>query len=164
MAVKFKKKKSSTVPYDKLADDEKVRKNWHKAIGLYQRREWSVSIIRCATCLELAVNFAIREELVDHRELPLPFVNKLLTKANGIHNKYQNIYLPIMDEYQEAENLKVLWSEAVTIVNSERNAVAHRGEFRSKAKATAIMEHTHRSLTEILRLHSSEAKIRAFET
>lgn len=161
---KSRTKKSTRIPYDKLADDEKVRKNWHKAIGLYEREEWSVAILRAATCLELAVNFAIREELVSCRKLPLPFVDKLLRNSNGIHNKYQNIYLPVMEEYEEVEKLKELWKSNISPVNGERNAVAHRGEFRSKSKAKEAMSHTYKALLELLELHSSKSRLKAFET
>jgi hypothetical protein len=161
---KTRTKKSTRVPYDKLADDEKVRKNWNKALRLYERGEWSVAIIRCGTCLELAVNFAIREELVSCRKLPLPFVDKLLLNSNGIHNKYHKIYLPIMDEYNEVDDLKQLWIDAISKVNTERNAVAHRGEFRSKSKATAAMSHTYEALKEIFDLHSSKSKLKALQT
>ena len=87
---KSKTRKSKRIPYDSLSDDEKVRKNWNKTQGLYEREEWSVVVLRCGTCLELAMNFAIRQELVEDRKLPLKFVDKLLRNANGIHNKYQN--------------------------------------------------------------------------
>ncbi|MDH5561593.1 MAG: hypothetical protein OEY59_12150 [Deltaproteobacteria bacterium] len=160
---KAKAKKFKRIPYDSLSDDEKVRRNWTKAIGLYSRNEWSVVILRCATCLELAVNFAIRQELVEDRKLPLPFVDKLLKNSNGIHNKYQNIYLPIMEEYEEHGNLKTLWSESISKVNTERNAVAHRGEFRSKPIAMEIMKKTYTALVEILELHSSKAKLKELE-
>jgi len=155
-----KTRKSNRIPYDKLSDDEKVQKNWNKALGLYKRGEWSVSILRCGTCLELAVNFAIRQELVEDRKLPISFVNRLLKNANGIHSKYQNIYLPIMDEYQEVDMLKTLWSDAVSKVNAERNAVAHRGEFRSNSKATETMAQTYSALESILELHGSDAKLK----
>lgn len=160
---KDKSRRSPRVPYDKLADDEKVLKNWNKALGLYSRGEWSVAILRCGTCLELAVNFAIRQELVEDRKLPLPFVNKLLLNAKGIHNKYQNVYLPIMDEYQEVDSLKKLWSQTISKVNEERNAVAHKGEFRSKAKATEVMRNTYTALTELMDLHNSKSSVKAFE-
>ncbi|MGU5820988.1 hypothetical protein ACV1EH_16890 [Aeromonas caviae] len=140
---KSRTRKSTRVEYDTLSDDEKVLKNWNKARGLYRRGEWSVAILRCGTCLELAVNLAIRQELVEDRKLPLAFVNQLLKNANGIHNKYQNIYLPIMGEYQEADDLKTLWSQAVSKVNKERNDVAHKGAFRSRSTATEVMEKTH---------------------
>ncbi len=161
---KSKTRKSARVPYDKLSDDEKVLKNWNKALGLYGRGEWSVAILRCGTCLELAVNFAIRQELVEDRKLPLPFVDKLLRNANGIHNKYQNLYLPIMDEYQEVDSLKRLWFQAVSKVNEERNAIAHKGEFRSKDKATEVMEKTHAALVELFDLHDGKSEIKPFES
>ena len=37
-------------------------------------------------------------------------------------------------------------------VNEERNSVAHRGEFRGQKKATEVMQHTEKSLLEILDL------------
>ena len=160
---KSRTKKPTPVPYDKLSDDEKVRKNWNKAVGLYEREEWSVAILRAATCLELAVNFAIRDELVSCRKLPLPFVNNLLKSSNGIHNKYQNIYLPVMEEYEEFDGLKRLWKSNISPVNVERNAVAHRGEFRSKSKATNAMSHTYKALLELFDLHSSKSKLKVFE-
>lgn len=97
---------SKRTPYSKASDDEKVRRNWNKAKRLYKRGEYSVAVLRCGTCVELVVNFAIRQELVVERDLPLPFVNKLLKSANGLRNKYQNIYLPIMAEWQEYDELK----------------------------------------------------------
>jgi hypothetical protein len=161
---KSKKRKLKRIPYDSLTDDEKVRKNWNKTLGLYKRGEWSVTVLRCGTCLELAINFAVREELVEGRELPLKFVDKLLRNANGIHNKYHNIYLPIMEEYEEWDNLKDLWRDCVSKVNKERNAVAHRGEFRSRSVAIEVMENTYRALMKIMVLHGSEAKLKSFKT
>ena len=106
---------------------------------------------------------AIHEELAGERKLPLPFVERLLRNANGVHNKYNNIYLPIMDEYKEVAELRRLWSQKICKVNEERNAVAHRGEFRSKVKATEMMRHTPQALREILQLHDGGANIKAFE-
>lgn len=163
LVTKPKTRKAARVPYDKLSDDQKVLKNWSKARGLYARREWSVAILRCGTCLELAINFAIRQELVDDRKLPLPFVDKLLRRANGIHNKYQDLYLPIMDEHQEVKNLKELWSRAIKKVNEERNAVAHKGEFRNQANATEVMKKTYAALVEIMDLHDSKSKVKPFD-
>lgn len=156
-------KKIIKIPYDSLSDDEKVRKNWQKTIRLYKRKEWSVAILRCATCIELAVNFAIRQEMAEDRKLPLPFVNKLLKNSNGIHHKYQNIYLPIMEEYEEHEELKKLWSDSISKTNTERNAVAHKGEFRNKLTATEIMKHTYHVLSVIFEIHSSNAKLKELE-
>jgi len=159
-----KTRKLKRIPYDSLSDDEKVRKNWSKTQRLYERKEWSVAVLSCGTCLELSMNFAIRQELVEDRKLPLKFVDKLLRNANGIHNKYQNIYLPIMEEYEDWDNLKDLWKNCVSKVNTERNAVAHRGEFRSKSVATEVMKNTYKALTEIMDLHSSKAKLQEFKT
>ena len=163
--IKLKEKpKSKRTPYSKASDDEKVRRNWNKAIGLYSRGEWSVSILRCGTCLELVTNFAIRQELVEERELPLPFINKLLLKANGLSNKYQNIYLPIMEEREEHEALKKLWRDHIAKVNKERNSVAHSGEFKRKATAETAMNHTYKGLREIMDLYNVSNKLKPFNS
>ena len=114
-----KKPKSKRTPYSKASDDEKVARNWRKARGLYERGEYSVAVIRCGTCIELAVNFAIRQELIVERDLPLPFVDGLLKSANGLRNKYQNIYLPIMVEYEEHSLLRDLWKKRIEKINQE---------------------------------------------
>ena len=162
---KLKKKLvSKRIPYSKASDDEKIRRNWNKVKGLYNRGEYSVAVLRCGTCLELTVNFAIRQELVVERDLPLPFVNKLLKSTNGLRNKYHNIYLPIMAEYQEHDNLKTLWRNKINKINQERNSVAHSGEFRSKSVAKEVIEFTYKALQQIINLYEHTAILKPFET
>lgn len=159
-----KKSKSKRTPYSKASDDEKVSRNWKKARGLYSRGEYSVAIIRCGTCVELAVNFAVRQELVIERELPLPFVDKLLRSANGLRNKYQNIFLPIMAEYEEHDLLKKLWRKRIEKINKERNSIVHSGEFRSSTVAKPVMENTLAVLKEIMDLYDHSAALNDIET
>jgi len=163
---KSKKKKpvSKRTPYSKASDDEKVKRNWNKAKRLYNRGEYSVAVLRCGTCVELAVNYAIRQELVVVRDLPLLFVDKLLKSANGLRNKYHNIYLPIMAEYQEYDDLGKLWKDHIDKINQERNAVAHRGEFRSLSVAKKVMAHTYEALQQIMDLYEHNAILKPFET
>lgn len=149
-------------PYSKVSDDGKVARNWNKALGLYQREEWSVAVLRCATCLELMVNFAIRQELVSEKRLPLQFVDKLLQNANGIHNKYQNLFLPIMAQYEEHDDLKRLWNERIVKVNAERNKIAHQGEFRSRKAAKTVMEDTSFAMQQVMGLYGYGAELRPF--
>ena len=154
----IKKKK----PYSQASDDEKVDRNWRKALGLFERGEYSVAIIRCGTCIELAVNFAVRQELVIERELPLPFVDSLLKSTNGLRNKYQNLFLPIMAEYEEYDALKRLWRTYIEQINQQRNAVAHSGEFRSRSTAEKVMTDTYNALTEIMRLYQLGNELKPF--
>lgn len=158
-----KKPVSKRTPYSKASDDEKVKRNWNKAKGLYNRGEYSVAVLRCGTCVELAVNFAIRQELVVECELPLPFVDKLLESANGLRNKYQNIYLPIMAEWQKYDDLKKLWRDHIDKINQERNAVVHSGEFRSQSVAKKVMAHTYEALQQIMDLYEHNAILKPFE-
>lgn len=159
-----KKPKSQRTPYSKASDDEKVRRNWNKACGLYKRGEWSVAVLRSGTCLELAVNFAIRQELIEERDLPVKFVNNLLLKANGLSNKYHNIYLPIMKEWELYPELTRLWSKDMVIVNRERNKVAHSGEFKTEKIAKKVLTHTHKSISAIMGLYGIKSKSKLFET
>ena len=159
-----KKPKSKRTPYSKASDDEKVARNWNKARGLFSRGEYSVAVIRCGTCVELAVNFAVRQELVVERDLPLPFVDKLLKSTYGLRNKYHNIFLPIMAEYEEYDELKRLWKSHIDKINLERNAIAHSGEFRSKSVACQVMERTHEALKAIMDLYKHQAKFKEIET
>lgn len=154
-----KKRKSERTAYSKASDDERVSRNWRKARRLYERGEYSVAVIRFGTCIELAVNFAVKQELVIERELPLRFVDKLLKSANGLRNKYQNIYLPIMEEYEEYDELKRLWKDRIEKVNTERNAIVHSGEFRSKKVAKPVMENTLAALRGIMDLYDHSAEL-----
>ena len=154
------KSQSERIPYSKAGDDEKVSRNWNKTRRLFSRGEYSVAVIRCGTCVELAVNFAIRQELVVKRELPLPFVNRLLMSANGLRNKYLNLFLPIMEEYQEHDELKRRWKNQIEKINKERNAVAHCGEFRSESVARSILGKTYEALRGIMDLYDHKAEIK----
>lgn len=150
-------------PYSQASDDEKVARNWQKACGLFDRSEYSVAIIRCGTCIELAVNLAIRQELVIERDLPLPFVDSLLKSANGLRNKYQNLFLPIMAEYDEYDALKRLWKTDIDKINRHRNAVAHSGEFRSRTTAKKVMTGTYSALSEIMKLYQFGHKLKPIQ-
>lgn len=158
------KPSSKRLPYLKATDDEKVRRNWTKSRRLYERGEYSVAIIRCGTCIELAVNLAVRQELVVKRNLPPLFVDRLLKSANGLRNKYQNIYLPIMAEHQEYDSLKQLWKSHIDKINLERNAVTHSGEFRSKLVARKVMKYTNKALQDLMGLYNHKVELKTFET
>lgn len=158
-----KKIKSKRIAYSNMKDDEKVLRNWRKAHSLYKKKEYSVTVLRCAICIELAVNFAIRQELVEKRKLPLLFVNKLLTSANGLRNKYLNIFLAIRANEEGYSKLKTLWGKRIEKISKERNSVAHSGEFRSKRVAKEIMKQTFAVLKEIMDLYNHSAKLKKIE-
>lgn len=155
-------RKTTKAPYSEAQDDEKVVRNWNKTRGLHDRREYSVAIIRCATCVELVINFAIREELVKKRELPLAFVDKLLQNANGIQRKFQDIYLPIMKEHQRYDELKKIWSSDIVNINKQRNTIVHSGEFRSKLVSEKLMASTFNVLGRIMNLYNSHIELKPF--
>lgn len=144
-------------PYNEAQDDEKVRRNWTKTLGLFNRGEYSVAVLRAATSLELMANFAIRKQLVDENGLPIGFVDKLLKDANGIAPKYTKILLPIMEEDEEVyRELKTLWDQKITKVNARRNAIAHRGEFEHKGRALELLCLAHKVLSKVMPLFGSD--------
>ncbi|MFC1677633.1 hypothetical protein ACFL3G_11310 [Planctomycetota bacterium] len=157
------KPKPKRTPYSKCSDDEKVARNWIKAKGLFGRGEYSVAIIRCGICVELIINFAVRQELVGELKCPLNFVNKLLKSANGLRNKYHNLFLPMMEEYEEHDSLKELWRNKINQINNNRNAIAHSGEFRSKSVAHDVMQDTYEVLKAIMDLFEHKAKFKNVE-
>lgn len=158
-----RKKKKGKTAYTDLEGDQKVAKNWRKSKALHERGEYSVAIIRCATCVELAVNFAIREEMIEERKLPSDFVDQLLKSANGLTNKYQKLYLPVMEEYSEHDKLKSLWKDEILEVNKQRNGVVHSGEFRVKSTSKKVIDHTYNAIKMLLGLHGSKIKIRSIK-
>lgn len=149
------------VPYSSATDDQKVHKNWHKATGLFERREYSGAVLRCATSIELTVNLGIRYELVQSRGLPLTFVDKLLLSANGLHNKYQNLYLPIMAESHAINGLKAKWKH-IQEINRQRNDIVHSGEFRSEETADQLLRKGYEVIDHIMSLYGFDKGLTLF--
>lgn len=149
--------------YSSASDGEKVLRNWNKSKGLYTRREYSVAVLRCGTCVELVVNFAIRQELVTNHKLPLPFADTLLKNANGLYTKFQNLFLPIMEGHKKHADLKKIWKDDIIKINTERNGIAHRGEFRSQKVAKEVMKKTESVLGFIFGIYGNAYKIVPFE-
>ena len=117
--------------YSTRSDLEKVTSNWTKTLGLFARREYSVSIVRAAMTAELALNFVIRHELQQRHKLPADFVDRQLKDANGIPGKLDRLYLPIVARTALEAKAKAIAKELKDL-NKQRNDIAHRGEFRRK--------------------------------
>ena len=109
----------SKKPYSERTDIEKVESNWTKTLGLFARKEFSLSIVRAAVTTELALNYVIRQELHHKHGLPLTFVNKHLKWANGIKGKLDRLYVPILEgtklERKAKDIAKTLVSSQVSI-------------------------------------------------
>jgi len=125
-------------PYSKRTDLEKLETNWTKTIGLFNRGEFSVSIVRAATTVELAANYVIRKELCRKHTLPKEFVDNLLVWANGLNGKFTKLIIPITKGSNRGNAYKQGW-EKLKKLNRERNAVAHSGEFKSQTTAVAVL-------------------------
>ena len=140
--------KKPIIPYSQLTDDVKIQKNWNKTIGLYSRGEYSGSVMRCCTCIELATNFAIRQEFAEY-ELPPSVVNQLLKNSNGIHHKYHKLYIPLIEKWDHYEEHKKLW-KFIGKINEVRNKIVHGGEFKNKTTASKVIKGTYGVLTILL--------------
>ena len=126
-------------PYSVRSDLDKVTSNWTKSLGLFSRREYSISIIRAATTTELALNYAIRQELNVDKKLPIEFVDKQLLDANGLRNKLDRLFIPMFIGTKFETWAKDLRKEIMKLYK-QRNDIAHRGEFRKKETAQVHVE------------------------
>ena len=129
-------------PKAERTDSEKVTANWRKTLGLFERGEFSVSIIRAATAAELMTNLAVRHELVTTRDLPPKFVDHLLVWANGVAGKFHKLLLPMLEGTERHTAVSAL-SKALKRVSDERNKVVHRGEFKKQSTARAALVAAH---------------------
>ena len=126
--------KSNKKPYDERTDDEKLLSNWKKAVGLFEREDWSASIMRVATSSEIASNIYIRHYLLERHGLPEDFVNSLLKSANGIAGKFRQLITPAaksLDKWDEVRTLQ----QKIDSINKHRNEVAHAGRFKNRKDA-----------------------------
>ena len=133
------KKRRKKKPYSERTDREKISNNWRKTLALFQKGEYSVSIIRVATTAELATNLVIRAELAQGRNLPPSFVDRLMKWANGLQGKMNMLILPIVKDDSRHKSIKKL-AKIIQEVNEERNGVVHRGEFRGRKIARRTLE------------------------
>ena len=130
--------KKSKNDYSKGTDIEKVLSNWNKVKGLYDRKEWSLLILRVVTAVELSANYVIRQELENNKNLDSDFVNHLLLWANGISGKFDKLILPIFKGADFIQDLKKV-NKKVQYINKERNSIAHSGQFKKKSTAEKII-------------------------
>jgi hypothetical protein len=125
-------------PYNERTDKEKILSNWAKTCGLYLRGEHSMAVIRAATTVELAANLVVREELENGQNLPSDFVDHLMKWANGLVGKLDKLIIPITKETARGGVFKSV-HKAVADINTQRNGVAHRGEYKIKKTSTRII-------------------------
>jgi len=149
-------------PYSQRSDVERVESNWTKTLGLFARREYSLSIVRAAVSAELALNYAIRQELHTRHSLPLPFVDKHLKWANGIKGKLDRLYIPIVNGTKLEARAKAT-AKALNLLNEERNLIAHRGEFREKQTAQRFLELAEKEITSLVSEYMKPFVLKKFD-
>jgi len=132
-------RKKSKIPYDERSDDMKLKSNWNKAKALFNREDWSASVLRAATAVEISANIYIRRFLIDGYKLPETFVDALLISANGIDGKFNRLVRPaavVKETWSELSKLK----KKIESINKQRNGVAHSGKFKNRSEAKAVFE------------------------
>lgn len=132
--------KSDKKPYDERTDDQKLLSNWKKAVGLFEREDWSASIMRVATSSEIASNIYIRHYLQERHGLPEDFVDSLLKSANGIAGKLRQLIAPAAKSLGKWDEIKPI-QKKIDSINAHRNEVVHSGKFKNKKDARAVFEH-----------------------
>ncbi len=124
--------------YSSRSDLDKIKSNWKKTKGLFNRKEWSGAIMRAATAAEIATNLAIREELQIIRKLEPDFIDNLLLWANGIQGKFVRLLLPITKGTNKNRKFDKILKKVIEI-SKERNSIAHSGQFKNKKTANRII-------------------------
>lgn len=132
------KSKKQRKPYSERNDLEKIKSNWNKLKGLYDKKEWSSAIVRAATAAEIAANLVVREELVGKRNLEKDFVDSLLIWANGIQGKFDRLIFPLLKNPENSDIFNALKSK-INDINKKRNSVVHGGQFMKKSTAKEII-------------------------
>lgn len=125
-------------PYHERSDLERLQSNWKKIAGLMHREEWSAAIVRAGTAAEIAANFAVRNELIEKRNLESEFVNHLLKWANGLSGKLDMLLRPLYTDAGQKDALRALKRKA-TRINEQRNLAVHSGNFMNEQEALEII-------------------------
>jgi hypothetical protein len=145
-------------PYSERSDIDKIESNWKKACGFFDRGEWSGAVMRAATACEIAANLAIREELQVKRNLEKDFVDNLLLWANGIHNKFHKLLLPICKGSKKHKKFNDI-RRIVNGINKERNSIAHSGHFKNESTSKRILKESKQVIQIIVREYQSGFKL-----
>ena len=126
--------KIAAIPYEERTDEQKLHSNWKKATGLFERSDWSASVMRVATSAEIAANIYIRQFLLVDYALPATVVDALLMGANGLEGKFKRLIKPVADHRGTWHELKGLRKQ-IESLNGHRNDVAHAGHFKNEEDA-----------------------------
>jgi len=145
--------------YEQRTDLEKCQSQWNKLQGLHSRNEWSAAVVRAATAAEIAANYAIRVEFERQTRLSAHFVDGTLVWANGLAGKIDRLLVPLTHGTKKARAVAQLKSLASEI-NSTRNAIVHRGEFRDEDEAADAISKTRRFIEGLVQLYEPSFKLR----
>ena len=149
-------------PYSQRSDLEKVSSNWNKTLGLFSRKEYSVSIIRAAVTAELTLNYVIRQELCQKHGLSIEFVNSLLKWANGLNNKIYKLYWIIIKGAVDEEQLKQS-CKSIENLNNQRTYIAHKGEFKDKETAEKFIQSAEQDIAFLIGKYDSSFSLKTFD-
>lgn len=131
---------SKRIPYDDRTDIAKLRSQWNKINGIFEREnEWSAAIVRAATSAEIAANIVIRKRFETESEFSTGFVDSLLIWANGLDGKFKRLIIPAEPDAARKVELRRLMKKSEKL-NDKRNSIVHRGSFASQEEARALVE------------------------
>lgn len=142
--------KKVKLPYSKRTDFEKIKSNWRKSQGLFEREEWSHAIVRSTTAVELAANLLIRTNFMKFN-LDKHLVDDLLKISNGLQGKWQKLLIPLYKGKKEQAELKKMLKHISSLWDN-RNTIVHGGEFRSKGTAKKRIAEAKEAINLILRM------------
>lgn len=146
-------------PYDERDDIEKLESQWVKRAGHSERKDHSAAIVRMATAAEIAANIAVRHEFALHGTFTPTQIDSFLTWANGLDGKIRRLLLPLRyeDNTKDKEYLRLLI--AAGNINSHRNKIVHRGEFRSAKVEREVQAESQAFIEELVGFYNTGYKL-----
>ena len=107
-------------------------------MGLMERREYSLAVVRAATMTELLTNYVIRHELKSRHNIPNEFIDELFMWANGITGKWDRLLLKLNHPPDTKSKLSQIYTK-VKALNKDRNKIVHSGAFRDRKPAEEMI-------------------------
>lgn len=98
----------------------------------------------------------VRQELVSAKGLSTKFVDKLLTSANGVRGKLDNILKPLWQETPEGKERFRKLRGPIMKVNLVRNSVVHSGEFKNRRTATEVLNESRHVILALVTFYDPE--------
>lgn len=146
--------------YSLRTPSAKVTSNWTKTRGLFDREDWSMSIVRAAICVELAANCTIRS-LLSQDKTPEE-IDEVLIKLNGVEGKLK--YLAKLTKGTNHRPAAKAANDRVASLRKKRNKIVHGGFYANEPEAKELVGDAYAAITGIVTIAEPGFALKAILT